>query len=132
MILSITPNSERAKVYATEKREATEQDRHLEQDISLIYPYEIEFYLQDKNVSLVDIRESYEEPPFPIATQEIPLSALFDRLDELKTTHIIVVCQSGKRSLHAAGKLKAHFGPAKRVSHLAGGIISYLSTNKAE
>lgn len=132
MILSITPNSERAEVSATEKREAIQQDRHLEQDIRLIYPHEIESYLQDKNVSLVDIRESYEEPPFPIATQEIPLSALFDRLDELNTAHIIVVCQSGKRSLHAAAKLKAHFGPAKRVSHLEGGIISYLSTNKGE
>lgn len=39
MILSIPPNSERAKVYATEKRVATQQDRHLGQDISLIYPH---------------------------------------------------------------------------------------------
>lgn len=132
MILSITPNPQRTEIVAVEKRETTQQYRHLEQDISLIYPHEIESYLQDKNVSLVDIRESYEEPPFPIATQEIPLSGLFARLDELKTAHIIVVCQSGKRSLHAAEKLKAHFGHARRISHLAGGIISYFSNHKAE
>ncbi|MEN5055570.1 HesA/MoeB/ThiF family protein [Sphingobacterium kitahiroshimense] len=132
IILSITPNPQSTDGYTVQTSTDTPQNQHLEQDISLIYPNEIASYLQDKNVSLVDIRESYEEPSFAIATQEIPLSILFDHLDELKATHIIVVCQSGKRSLHAAGKLKAHFGSAKRVSHLAGGIISYLSINKAE
>lgn len=97
-----------------------------------IQPNEIPAYLNDPDVSVLDIRERHEEPQLPIADQKIPLSVLYERMDELTATHIIVVCQSGKRSIHAAQKLKAHFGNKRKISHLAGGIISYFNSNKPE
>ncbi|MBE8720474.1 ThiF family adenylyltransferase [Sphingobacterium pedocola] len=101
-------------------------------DIDTIHPTEIEVYLLDPKVCLLDVRESYEEPKFPLAHRGIPLSILPKRVDELTAMHIIVVCQRGQRSVHAALYLKEYFGKKRRISHLEGGIVHYLNYKKAE
>ncbi|TJZ51471.1 hypothetical protein FAZ15_20355 [Sphingobacterium olei] len=103
-----------------------------EDPIDGIHPREIETYLHNPEVCLLDVRELYEEPPFPLVHQGIPLSTLSQRINELSARHIIVVCQSGQRSMHAAQYLKEHFGKNRRISHLVGGIVHYLNYKKAE
>ncbi|MEJ5090756.1 hypothetical protein GEO21_11985 [Sphingobacterium faecium] len=136
MIVEITADApvqvENMDITALEMKEHVDHARLLEEDISGIQPHEIEVYRSDSDVSIIDIRESDEEPAFPMADQGIPLSVLYARMDEIRASHIIVVCQSGKRSIHAAQQLKMHFGNTRRISHLIGGIMRYLNNNKPE
>lgn len=136
MILEITHHSD-FQIQDTEsldtKQDVIRDKGHVSgDDTDEIQPREIEAYLHDPEVCLLDVRELYEEPQFPIAHQGIPLSTLSERIDELTAMHIIVVCQSGQRSVHAAQYLKEHFGKKRRISHLVGGIVHYLNYKKAE
>lgn len=86
----------------------------------------------DKNTVTVDVREIGELPKADFNHINIPLSELNDRLSELKDEHLILFCQSGKRSLKAAEILLEHFGNQKKISHLKGGIIALQERNNGK
>ncbi len=73
----------------------------------------------------IDVRELHESPEAGFPHKKIPLS-VFDSVPDLSGFHnIIVFCQSGTRSVKAAGILKEIYGTDKQVFHLAGGLTAY-------
>jgi len=78
----------------------------------------------NENTLTIDVREINELPKANFKHIQIPLSELNERLSEIKEEHIVLFCQSGKRSLKAAEILMEYFGNQKKISHLKGGIIA--------
>ncbi|KUJ50031.1 HesA/MoeB/ThiF family protein [Chryseobacterium sp. JAH] len=76
----------------------------------------------NENTLTIDVREVDELPKADFKHIQIPLSELKSRVSEIEKEKIILFCQSGKRSLKAAGILLEHFGNQKKISHLKGGI----------
>lgn len=88
-----------------------------------------EFLILQKegNSMLVDLRELWEQPAIDnYAVVNIPMSVLQDRLQELTEENIILVCQSGVRSLQAVRILREQFQSAKNLYSLKNGIGSLL------
>ncbi|UIR56854.1 HesA/MoeB/ThiF family protein [Sphingobacterium sp. SRCM116780] len=112
--------------YLTDERKTT-----IQEEIAMITVHEIEQFVHEPTVCVLDVREIHERPEFPLTHHAMPLSILPNHLDELTAAHIIVVCQSGQRSLQAGKILKKYFGNQKRISHLEGGIMGYLNYSKA-
>jgi adenylyltransferase/sulfurtransferase len=99
---------------------------------------DFERYKQDDAALFLDVREIGEWPPARFPHVQIPVSQLKARLegqrsgaaaagqpfslDESKE-RIIVFCKSGLRSLQAARLLQEHFGAAKEIYSLEGGIV---------
>jgi len=77
-----------------------------------------------ENTITIDVREVGELPKADFEHIQIPLSELNDKLTEIKREHIILFCQSGKRSLKAAEILMEYFGTQKKISHLKGGMTA--------
>ena len=75
---------------------------------------------------IIDVREPGE---MPIVTEfdtiKIPLGQLSDQTDSIHSDTVIVFCQSGKRSLHAAKTLSGIFANTKKVYSLKGGIVEW-------
>jgi len=82
-------------------------------------------------LTIIDVRELYEQPvelEFPVI--RIPLSRWEDDLHLISTNHkIVVVCQSGFRSLTAVKKIKALF-PDQHIYSLQGGIHALKNNDK--
>ncbi|MDQ1095914.1 MULTISPECIES: HesA/MoeB/ThiF family protein [Chryseobacterium] len=89
-----------------------------------------EFYerMKDEKTMVVDVREQGELPLADFPHRSVPLSRLNENLSEFRSSDIILFCQSGKRSLKAAGILMHHFGAEKRISHLKNGILALQNT----
>ena len=81
----------------------------------------MEIYEKD-DVLIVDVRNADELPQLPFHHIRIPLSELPKQLRKIHKKQVIVVCQTGKRSLTAAQFLHDHIGPHQEVSHLEGGV----------
>jgi rhodanese-related sulfurtransferase len=77
----------------------------------------------NEELTILDVREMYEQPvelEFPVI--RIPLSRWEEDLHMISTNHtIVVVCQSGIRSLTAVKKLKVLFSD-QNIYSLQGGI----------
>ena len=71
---------------------------------------------------IIDVREPDEHPKLKVPYIAIPLSQLKQRFSEIHSRSIILVCQSGKRSLAGALILQELAGPDITISHLEGGI----------
>ncbi|MCU7617086.1 HesA/MoeB/ThiF family protein [Chryseobacterium sp. PBS4-4] len=78
----------------------------------------------NENTVTIDVREIDEHPKADFEHIPIPLSQLKSRVSEIEKDNILLFCQSGKRSLKAAGILLEHFGNQKKISHLKGGITA--------
>ncbi len=88
--------------------------------------------ITNNNAVIIDVREKHEEP-FVNEFKHLQLS-----LNELTACnpvidqeHIVLFCQSGKRSLQAARFLKSVFGN-KKVYSLSGGITEWKKTHAIE
>lgn len=71
---------------------------------------------------VIDIREPEEQPKLDVPYISIPLSQLKENVKQIQIRNIIVVCQSGKRSLSGAKILQEILEPEYSISHLEGGI----------
>jgi adenylyltransferase/sulfurtransferase len=81
---------------------------------------------QKGNLLLVDIREAHELPKLSELTHlAIPLSELHNRLNELRDSDVLFVCQSGRRSLQAAMMIKNELESSRAYS-LKGGVEELL------
>lgn len=86
--------------------------------------------LIDPATVIIDIRENGESPEAGFIHMKIPLST-FDTFPEMpEFKNIIVFCQSGTRSVKAAGMLRKKFGNHKQVFHLINGITGYNKTHE--
>lgn len=71
---------------------------------------------------VIDVREPEEQPKLDVPYISIPLSQLKENVKQIQIRNIIVVCQSGKRSLSGAKILQEILEPEYSISHLEGGI----------
>ena len=83
--------------------------------------------INQPDVTIIDVREPGE---LPTVTQfnciNIPLSLLHKKISSINNSTIIVFCQSGIRSLHAAQLLSDAFGNTKKVHSLKNGLLNWL------
>src|SRR3546814_19082654 len=71
----------------------------------------------------VDVRYSDEGPVLFADHLDIPLVELSEKLNLINKNRVILVCQSGKRSL-MAGQLVYETGMYQEINHLEGGVIA--------
>ncbi len=91
-----------------------------------IEPYQIAEILSAKNARLIDIREPHELPEiqqFPYIS--IPFSIIKDLFNELQHHKLLLICQTGTRSLQAATMMLQQF-PNTKVYSVKGGVNAML------
>ena len=75
---------------------------------------------------VIDVRESDEYPKLEIPYLAVPLGQLKDHSNQINKRNVILVCQSGKRSLAGAQVLQEVLGSDYSISHLEGGINNLI------
>jgi len=78
-------------------------------------------------INLLDVREVIEFSTYNIGGENLPLSKLYDSLDQLsynKTDEIVVICKIGMRSQTACEILQQN--GYQNVRNLSGGLIALL------
>jgi len=78
------------------------------------------------NIDVVDVREVDEIPgieEFPCC--RIPLNKLLENSSLIQSDNVVIICQSGVRSLQGAKQLSAIYGKSKKIFSLKGGIIQW-------
>lgn len=89
-------------------------------------PQEAKKMFRNKNIQFIDVRtpgeyKSNHHKPF----KNIPLSELVNRLKELdKEKEVVVICQSGMRSVKASKMLKKH--GFSKITNVRGGMSSWV------
>lgn len=87
---------------------------------------EFRHLLHRADVTIVDVRNMNEQPAIEEFNHlRIPLEELAEHTELLKTNHIVLICQSGKRSRKGAHTLVAILGNNKTISSLAGGLSAW-------
>lgn len=83
---------------------------------------------RSEGVALIDVREpdEYDQAHVPGAIL-IPLATLPERLDELPTGVLHVICRSGARSHRAAEWL---VGQGREAVNVAGGTLAWVESGK--
>jgi molybdopterin/thiamine biosynthesis adenylyltransferase/rhodanese-related sulfurtransferase len=84
---------------------------------------------QNDDVLIIDVRNLDERPKLTISHVQIPLSELSEKLTTINKKQVIVVCQSGKRSLSAVQFLQDKIGTEHHISHLKGGVSALVAYN---
>lgn len=79
---------------------------------------------------VIDVREADESPKLKIPYLSIPLSQLKENSKQIQHKNVIVVCQSGKRSLAGAQVLQEVLGSDYNIGHLEGGINNLIKINE--
>jgi adenylyltransferase/sulfurtransferase len=78
------------------------------------------------NVDVIDVREMDEMPAIDEFTcQQIPLNKLMESNSLIQSDTVVIICQSGVRSLQSAKQLSAIYGTSKKIFSLKGGIIQW-------
>ena len=94
--------------------------------ISEIDAQQFDEWIGNASATIIDVREMQELPEVvEFIHTRIPLWVLADRTGDIKSDTVITFCQTGKRSLHAAGTLQNIFGDTKKVYSLRGGILQW-------
>ncbi|WP_312362363.1 HesA/MoeB/ThiF family protein [Sphingobacterium sp.] len=76
------------------------------------------------DVLVIDVRHLEEMPRLSLPHIEIPLHQLSKNLWLIDKKNLILVCQSGKRSLAAAEFLRENLDDTYHISHLEGGVMA--------
>lgn len=90
--------------------------------IKNISPSEFKEAVKLPDTVVIDVREPEEQPKLDVPYISIPLSQLKENVSQINNRNVIVVCQSGKRSLSGAKISQEILGPEYSISHLEGGI----------
>ncbi len=85
-------------------------------------------HLRKKTSAIViDVREKDELPLVTnIRHLQIPMSVFEEKISDIQQQTIILFCQHGVRSLHAAEILHDKYGISKEVYSLKGGVVKWL------
>ena len=90
--------------------------------IKNISPSEFKETAKLPDTVVIDVREMEEQPKLNVSYVPIPLSQLKENVSQIQSQNIILVCQSGKRSLSGAKILQEILSSEYSISHLEGGI----------
>lgn len=86
--------------------------------------------LDEGECVILDVRETYEHQICSIASIQIPMAEVSQRVNELPTDQLIIVmCKTGKRAEAVANLLITEFG-FSNVSVLEGGIFAWIDNNE--
>jgi len=89
--------------------------------------------LEVGDVDIIDVREKSELPEIrQFEHLTIPLEQLQNAIGKLKSSTIVLFCQSGKRSLQAADRLSKILGDSRKIYSLRGGIVSWKENTQKE
>ncbi|WP_028297933.1 HesA/MoeB/ThiF family protein [Olivibacter sitiensis] len=129
MVLDIPETLSKVAVYPTSLShfEAFGYDDHCgitTPSVHRISPQEFMEICQGNGILVVDVRNVDEQPKLPFEHVQIPLQELPENVEKIDRNHVIVVCQSGKRSQFAGQFLREKLGADCRVSHLEGGVAA--------
>lgn len=92
-----------------------------------IAPEEIQRRMHEPGLTLVDIREPYESPSLDkVRHLRVPVSELKDRLPGIKGNNIVLICQTGERSLQAVKIFRDFLDDGKNLYSLQGGVMKFL------
>ena len=82
--------------------------------------------LNQNTILALDVREALELPDMSeIQHRSLPLSKLLSgNFENIEEDHIVCVCNSGIRSMKAAGILKKRW-PTKKIESLKGGLEAF-------
>ena len=82
--------------------------------------------LATHNIDVIDVREMNEMPAIEeFSFYQVPLKKLQENVSRIQSDTVVIICQSGVRSLQAAKQLTAIFGTSKKIFSLKGGIIQW-------
>lgn len=82
---------------------------------------------QSGAASIIDVREQSEHDRTHVpGVMLIPMSEFLERIDELPSGELIIMCHVGGRSGQVAGYL-SNLGTYGEVGNLTGGIVSWVS-----
>ncbi|ARD47453.1 rhodanese [Sporosarcina sp. P37] len=93
--------------------------------VNIITTEELKGRMKDRNVQFIDVRTpaEYKERHIPLF-KNIPLNLLKNQMASLpKEQEIILICQSGMRSMNAAGQLKK--AGYTNVTNVRGGMSAW-------
>ncbi|MBU6157846.1 MAG: HesA/MoeB/ThiF family protein [Bacteroidetes bacterium] len=104
----------------------------INQDWKEISAETMEILIEKENSLLIDIRSEAEYPPIQIEPHlRISVEDILNETDKLKEAeHLIVICSSGNRSKLGADILQKHFGTAKKIYSLKGGIQAWKNKSR--
>jgi molybdopterin/thiamine biosynthesis adenylyltransferase/rhodanese-related sulfurtransferase len=78
------------------------------------------------NIDVIDVREMNEMPAIEeFSFYQVPLKKLQENVSRIQSDTVVIICQSGVRSLQASKQLSAIFGTSKKIFSLKGGIIQW-------
>ncbi len=87
----------------------------------------------DGNIDVIDVREPDEVPVIEdITCLRIPLGQLPGNLSLIHADTIVVICQTGRRSLQAAKQLATIFGSSKKIYSVRGGIMQWKQAQEKQ
>lgn len=82
---------------------------------------------QKEAIQLIDVREDFEFEIVNIGGENICLSSISSRADEINTDKkVIFICKSGARSIKAIKELEEKYN-FKNLYNLEGGLMTYIS-----
>lgn len=88
----------------------------------------------NKRITLLDVREWGEQPePAGFDYIQVPMSELTTKWEEIPAGDLVIFCQSGIRSKHAARLLNGLRGDMDtKIYNLSGGILNWLRYQNTE
>jgi molybdopterin/thiamine biosynthesis adenylyltransferase/rhodanese-related sulfurtransferase len=97
----------------------------------LISASQLALLINDKNITIIDVREKGELPVLTIPHQQLPLSTLQTETPSFNGQTWVFLCQTGRRSLQAINYFSAKEGNRKMYS-LDGGIMAWEKFNNRQ
>ena len=98
-----------------------------------IDPLFLDQLISTGNIDIIDVREPGEMPAIDeFVHHKIPMEQLANNLSSMRSGIVVLLCQSGQRSLQAAKQLTIHFGTNKKIYSLAGGIVRWKQLHKKQ
>lgn len=107
----------------------TRPTQHCGNEVQEISTQQLQTWLSDNTVQLLDVREVFERESFHIGGVHIPLGQLMERLVELDHKEVwVVYCHSGIRSYTALSQLKS--AGFTSVYSLKGGLKAWQASSQ--
>lgn len=98
------------------------------------YQIDLDFFktlLNNPKASFIDLREADEMPEInEIDCLRLPMSVFKNNLDKISSEVVVLICQSGKRSLGASKIVSEYYGKSKKIYSLKGGVIAWKHLNE--
>lgn len=104
--------------------EVLEEEQQEDDDILEISVAQFNKLRQLPEVFVLDVRERHEHPPIDFSDDQIPMSELESRMNDIPEKDICIICHQGIRSVYAAQLISRKRN--LKVYSLKGGLTAFL------